>query len=440
MRGLAEVDLTPDLAMKLAQAAARVSEQGRTFLVARDTRISGYLLEQAVIAGLCAEGVEVMAGGVMPTPAVAYLIRSLKLDGGLMVSASHNTYEYNGLKFFGPGGDKLEEKAEAEIEALLEAGLEQSAERHIGAVSSLNGLVNNYVSELSAPLEGVLRGLKLVVDCAHGSLFELAPNALSEMGADIATINCAPNGYNINEGGAVRPQQLAAAVRECGADAGLAFDGDGDRLALVDENGNLVDGDQSLAILASDMLSRGELGNPVVVGTWISNGGLEKLLYSLGCRFVRSAVGDRFVTVEMQRVGAILGGETCGHLIFSRHLSSADGLYAGSRVLGVMARTGKRLSELAAVMEKHPQYSRNVKVPGSRAWENDEAIRAAVEDARRGLGGEGWIVVRASGTEPLIRVTVECKEEKKAQKIVDDIAQIIVERLVNREAFVDVAA
>lgn len=425
--------------MKLARAAARVHKRKGAFLVGRDTRVSGRLLEHAVITGLCAEGVEVMAGGVMPTPAVAYLIGSLGLDGGLMVSASHNTYEYNGLKFFGPGGGKLEEETEDEIESLLAAGLGEPGGRSIGTLSALNGMVENYVSGVSRPMKGVLRGLKLVIDCAHGALFEMAPAALDEMGAEIVVINCAPDGFNINEGGAVRPQQLAEAVKEHSADAGLAFDGDGDRIALADENGNLVDGDQALAILANDMAPRGELENSIVVGTWISNGGLEELLKSLGCRLLRTAVGDRFVTAEMQRVGAVLGGETCGHLIFARHLSSADGLYAGTKVLEVMARTGKRLSELVSVMEKRPQCSRNVKVTGSRDWEADETVRVEVEAARREIGERGWLVVRASGTEPLIRVTAECEEAAMAQAIVTEVAQVLEERLVNREAYVDVA-
>ena len=449
VRGVANVDLTPELALGLARAAAvRAKRRGArpAFLVGRDTRVSGQLLEAAVVAGLCAEGAGAIVGGVMPTPAVAYLVGSLGLDGGIVVSASHNTYEYNGLKFFGPGGDKLTEEAEAEIESLLEVGMGGGDRRSIGRVAARNGVLEAYMAGVARPMRGRLKGLRLVVDCAHGALCELAPAALSEMGAEVVAINCAPNGLNINEGGAVRPQQLGEAVQEHAADVGLAFDGDGDRIALADETGGLVDGDQALAILASDMAPRGALANGVVVGTVISNGGLEESLRSLGCRLLRTAVGDRFVAAEMQRAGAVLGGETCGHLIFARHLSSADGLYAGAHVLEIMARSGERLSSLAAVMEKRAQCSRNVKVNGSRdfeatlAWEADDAIRKAVEQARCDLGENGWLVVRASGTEPLIRVTAECEDEDKARQIVAAVAQVVEERLAGREAPVDIAA
>jgi phosphoglucosamine mutase len=309
----------------------------------------------------------------------------------------------------------------------------------IGSIVSSNGALEQYVAGLQRPRPGLLAGMRVVVDCAHGALSQVAPRALAGLGAEVVAIGDSPDGTNINHGGTVQPQVLAEAVLAHRANVGLAFDGDGDRIALADEQGRVVNGDQALAILATDLARRGELHNHTIVGTHISNGGLEEALRSVGCRLVRAAVGDRFVSAEMKRTGAMLGGETCGHLIFARHLSSADGLYAGTEVLGVVARTGRPLSELAAVMRKRPQCSRNVSVNGARAWEQDVMLQAVIEDARRELGDRGWLVVRASGTEPLIRVTAECEDEATAARIVAEVAQA-VEQSVDREACVDVAA
>ncbi len=434
VRGLVNEELTAELAVKLARAAVQVQPAGPKpyprFLIARDTRISGSFLEAAVIAGLCSAGADAIVGGIMPTPAAAHLIRAMGLDGGIVISASHNTYQYNGLKFFGPGGDKLSDAQEAEIESSIgQPPGAAEADRRVGRALLRPELASRYADHVAGSVSGRLNGLQVVVDCGHGALSNIAPAVLGEMGADVLSINCSPNGKNINVGGAVRPRQLARTVREHGAAAGLAFDGDGDRVALVDEQGGLVDGDHILAMWANDLAASGRLANNLVVGTLITNGGLEAFLKSLGCSMLRTPVGDRYVSAEMQRAGAVLGGETCGHVIFAPHLPSADALLAGATMLELMARTGQPLSSLAAVMTKRPQVSCNIPVTSSDGYHSDPVVGRVLAEAREALSGRGWLVVRPSGTEPLIRITAESNDDHEARDIAERVAGVIQNRL-----------
>ncbi len=432
VRGIANVDLTPDLALRLARAAALSLPSANgppRFLVGRDTRLSGDLLEAAAVAGLCSAGANTIIGDVMPTPAVAYLVRAMDLDGGIVISASHNAFHYNGLKFLGPGGHKLSDAREADIESLATSPEPPPSDHPIGTVTRRPTLLRRYVDYLARSLPTGLSGLRLVADCANGALYHLAPPLLAELGAHVTPINCSPDGTNINQGGPLDPEQLIQAVRAHGADAGLAFDGDGDRLALVDENGALLDGDQILAIWARDLAHREQLANNTVVGTVTTNGGLEVLLNSLGCELRRTPVGDRYVSAEMQRTGAVLGGETSGHVIFSPHLPSADALFVGATVLALMLRTDQPLSALSALMTKRPQISLNIPAASPKRWESDVEVQRAVARGKEILNGRGWLLVRASGTEPVIRITAESEDESQAEAVARDIAAAIEHRL-----------
>ena len=435
VRGLANIVLTPELTTALARAAAaRIPQLDRCpqFLIGRDTRLSGDLLEAAAIAGICSAGADAILGGVMPTPALASLVRTLDLDGGIMISASHNPYEYSGLKFFGPGGHKLSEAAEKQSEAAIREPTDSATRTSVGSVRRCPEMLSSYLDSLCQALGRPLEGMYIVADCAHGALYDLAPRALAALGADAVAINCGPNGRNINKGGALEPLQVAAAVRQRQAHAGLAFDGDGDRLVVLDETGSLIDGDQIVAIWANDLAARGQLPGNTVVGTVLTNGGLEAFLGTIGCRLLRTPVGDRYVSAEMRRTGAALGGETCGHTIFYPHLSSSDALYTGISLLRIAARTGKPLSELASVMQKRPQVSLNLPADNHVDFQTYPEVRRAMEQAKAALGDRGWLLVRPSGTEPIIRITAECTDENLARTVVEDTAAALRSHFFNR--------
>ena len=435
VRGLANIDLTPELTTALARAAAaRIPQLDRRarFLIGRDTRLSGDILEAAAVAGICSAGADALLGGVMPTPALAYLVRTLDLDGGIMISASHNPYEYNGLKFFGPGGHKLSDAAEKQIEAAVRGPAHSATRTSLGSVQRRPDMLSGYLGSLCGATGRPLEGMYIVADCAHGALYDLAPRALDALGADVVAINCRPNGRNINVGGVMKPQQLAAAVRQHQANAGLAFDGDGDRLTVVDETGALIDGDQIVAIWANDVAARGQLPGNTVVGTVLTNGGLEAFLGTIGCRLLRTPVGDRYVSAEMRRTGAALGGETCGHTIFYPHLSSSDALYTGLSLLRIAARTGKPLSELASVMHKRPQVSINIPADNHVDFQTYPPVHRAMEQAKAALGERGWLLVRPSGTEPIIRITAECTDENLARTVVETTASALRECVSDR--------
>lgn len=435
VRGLANTEFTPELTTALTRAAAaRIPQLDRRarFLIGRDTRLSGDLFEAAAVAGICSASADALLGGIMPTPALAYLVSTLDLDGGIMISASHNPYEYNGLKFFGPGGHKVSEVAENQIEAAIREPADSATRTSVGSVRRCPEMFSSYLDSICGAAGRPFEGMHIVADCAHGALHDLAPRALAALGADVVAINCSPNGRNINEGGAVEPMQLAAAVCQHGAHAGLAFDGDGDRLVVLDETGAIIDGDQIVAIWANDLAARGQLPQNTVVGTVLTNGGLEAFLGTIGCRLLRTPVGDRYVSAEMRRTGAALGGETCGHTIFYPHLSSSDALYTGIALLRIAARSGKPLSELASLMKKRPQVSITIPADNHVDFQTYPPVHRAMQQAKAALGDRGWLLVRPSGTEPIIRITAECIDENLARTVVETTASALRECVSDR--------
>ena len=432
VRGIANRDLTPELALRLGRAVARVAarpEGGKpTLLVAKDTRVSCDLLEAAVTAGVCSAGADVLATGVLPSPAVSHLTGALNLAGGLMVSASHNPYEYNGIKVFGRGGGKLSDAEEAAIEAEFDRdnGDGLVIGREVGRVRRAPGLGRRYAADLMARLGASLEGMRLVVDCANGSLSDLAPRVFRELGADVEAVCCRPTGTNINEDcGALHPAALSTAVLERRARAGVTFDGDGDRVLLLDERGAVVDGDQILAMCCQHMQQEGPLNGGCVVGTVLSNRGLEEALQRMGCRLIRTQVGDRYVIEEMERTGALLGGETCGHLVFRNYSQSADGLLASLVVLRMLSRNGRRLSELASIMRRYPQATVSIPVSREVNPDSDEEIRGIVARVEAALGESGRVVIRRSGTEPVIRIMAEGPTQEEVQQRVGEIAEVV---------------
>jgi phosphoglucosamine mutase len=430
VRGLANIELTSELTLSVARAAARVlTREGVApkILVGRDTRASGDMLEAAVVAGLCSGGANPILGGVMPTPALAHLVPALGCDGGVMITASHNPAEYNGLKLLDPAGDKLSRELELAIEELVGNNGHPSIAPTLGRYLREGEALREYQRHLLGDTGRSLQGLRIVLDCAHGAMGQVAPETLTEAGAEVVVINCSPNGHNINEGGAIAPKQMVAEVLAHHADAGLALDGDGDRVVLADSQGTLIDGDQMLAIWATALHQQGKLQADTVVGTVLTNSGLEAYLTKMGWRLVRTPVGDRYVAAELHRLGAVLGGETCGHLIHTAHLSSSDGLYTAMSLLRIAAKAGKSLSELTQVMEKRPQVSTNIRIPSKEDWVGKPSIREAIAQVEIEFGGRGRVVVRPSGTEPLLRITCEHEEESAAQAGVQCLCEAVAQ-------------
>ena len=420
--------MTVDFALRLASAAARVlAPQGGTVLIGKDTRLSGYMFEAALEAGFTAAGANVLLAGPLPTPAVAYLCRQLGADFGIVISASHNLYDDNGIKIFAAGGEKLTDEQETAIEALLDEPPVTLESTSLGRARRVDQARVDYQEFCKAMLpEGTtLAGFKLVIDCAHGAAYKVAPRVLGELGAEIIPIGCSPNGRNINQGcGSTHPELLATTVIGVGASMGVALDGDGDRCVLVDEQGTLVDGDQLLYVLARDAQARGELRGPVV-GTAMSNLGLEQALDALGIPFLRAAVGDRYVMAMLKANGGELGGETSGHVINLAKTSTGDGLATALQVLGVMQRTGERLSALVAGMRRMPQTMINVRVGRQLDCDAVPEIRQAKAAAEAELGTRGRVVLRASGTEPLIRVMVEAAAAAEALSMAERLAETV---------------
>ncbi len=420
--------MTVDFALRLASAAARVlAPAGGTVLIGKDTRLSGYMFEAALEAGFTAAGANVLLVGPLPTPAVAYLCRRLGADFGIVISASHNLYDDNGIKIFAAGGEKLSDEQEAAIEALLDEPPLTRESAALGRARRVEQAPLEY-QEFSKSLlrPGTdLAGLKLVIDCAHGAAYKVAPRVLGELGAEIIPIGCSPNGRNINQGcGSTQPELLMTTVRGVGAHMGIALDGDGDRCVLVDEHGQLVDGDQLLFVLARDAQARGELRGPVV-GTAMSNLGLEQALGTLGIPFLRAAVGDRYVMAMLKEHGGQLGGETSGHIINLAKTSTGDGLATALQVLGVMQQTGQSLSALVAGMERLPQVMINVRVAQQLDLAGARGVQATLADVEGALGKRGRVVLRASGTEPLIRVMVEAADATEAQAQASRLADAV---------------
>jgi phosphoglucosamine mutase len=435
VRGVANAELTVDLAVALGRAGASVLARraGRRprMLIGRDPRRSGDLLEAALTAGAMSVGADVLRLGVATTPSVAHLVRVLDVDAGAVISASHNPAEYNGIKFFSRDGYKLPDALEDEIEALLPsaAGLPRPAGADLGFAEERAGELARYV-DFIAGVAGDLGGLRVVCDCANGAASQLAPAALAQAGARVEAIMASPDGLNINEGcGSLHPERLGRAVVATGAQVGFAFDGDADRLIAVDERGAVADGDALMAALGCHLLARGELPGNTVVATVMSNLGLELCLRERGGRLVRTRVGDRYVLEAMRSGGHALGGEQSGHIIFLRHHTTGDGLLTAVMVARLMRDTGRPLSELTGVMPRLPQVLQNVRVRHKEALAGNASVAAAIAAAEGTLGDRGRVLVRPSGTEPLIRVMVEGEDDGVVRRTAEEIAAVVAHEL-----------
>jgi phosphoglucosamine mutase len=431
VRGVANRDLTPELVTALGRAAARVLGADRAFVVGRDTRRSGPLLEAALVAGLCSEGADVERVGVLPTPGVAYLAQLFDAPGAV-ISASHNLYPDNGVKLFARGGRKIadapEQRVEMELRRLVDAGAGDGPDGPgVGVARDRLGAAADYIAHLAAALGGRrLDGQSVVVDCGNGAAFEVAPWALRVQGARVRVLHDQPDGTNINAGcGSTDPGELQQAVLAAGANAGLAFDGDADRVIAVDERGNLVDGDQMMAIIALDLHERGELRGDAVVATVMSNLGLRRALVEHGIEVVETPVGDRNVLTALEERGLSLGGEQSGHVIVTDLATTGDGTLTGMLLLDVMARSGRQLSELAAVVEPLPQVLRSVQVGDGAGLEHDGAFRAELDAVEQQLGVDGRVLVRPSGTEPVVRVMVEAPTTEQAETAATRLAAAV---------------
>ncbi|MGC3832936.1 phosphoglucosamine mutase [Moritella viscosa] len=430
IRGLVGVaPITPEFALKLGWAAGKVlAKQGtRKVLIGKDTRISGYMLECALEAGLSAAGLDVAFMGPMPTPAVAYLTRTFRAEAGIVISASHNPYHDNGIKFFSANGTKLPDDVELAIEAQLEKELTCVESAELGKAVRIDDAAGRYIEYCKStfPSRASLKGLKIVLDCAHGATYHIAPNVFKELGAEIITIGVEPNGLNINDGcGATAPEALAARVLAEKADLGVAYDGDGDRLMMVDHTGYVIDGDEVLYIIARDALRNGVLKGGVV-GTLMANMGLELALKSLGIPFARSAVGDRYVVEMMLEKGWRIGGENSGHIISLDHTTTGDGIVSSLLVLAALVNSGLTLKELGSGMSKFPQVLVNVRFSGDSDPLLAESVQQSVADVEQELADRGRVLLRKSGTEPLIRVMVEGEDETHVLALANKIADAV---------------
>lgn len=439
IRGTAGVSpLDPETVVRLGKAIAKVFlvRKGKhRILIGKDTRLSGYMLETAMAAGVTSMGADVLLSGPVPTPGVAYLTKSMRADAGVMISASHNPFEDNGIKIFGADGFKLPDQVEAEIEQLVrERALDgKNAEPSaIGKAARIDDAIGRYTVFLKScfPRELSLEGLRIGVDCANGAGYVVAPQTFTELGAEVTARGVSPNGRNINAGfGSLYPDVMRKLVAEQNLDIGISLDGDGDRAVFIDEKGNVIDGDVVLAMCAIDLKERGLLSGELVVATVMSNLGLEKALSSQGIKLVRSEVGDRYVLEAMSQSGAILGGEQSGHTIFSQYQTTGDGILTALMVLAIMQRRGKRLSELAGSFERFPQRLVNVVVTQKPPFESVPAIAKIIEQKQRELEGRGRILVRYSGTENKARVMVECESEDLCKRHAGDVAEVIEREL-----------
>jgi len=422
-----ESPMTVEFTLRLASAVARVlAPDGGTVLIGKDTRVSGYMFEAALEAGFVAAGVDVLLAGPLPTPGVAYMCRRLNTDFGVVISASHNAYQDNGIKFFDGTGEKLSDELEAEIEDRIEDQPVTQDSEALGFAKRLDNAITDYqwFCQSTVPAGVDFSGLKVVIDCSHGAAYKVAPRVLAELGADIIPIGCSPNGKNINMAcGSTHPELLQTAVRALGAHVGIALDGDGDRVLMVDDRGEIVDGDQLIHLLAIDAQQHGQLKGPVV-GTVMSNLGLEKSLIDQGIEFRRAAVGDRNVMALLKEVGGQIGGETSGHVIDLSQTTTGDGLIVALRVLAVMRGNDRALSDLAGAMPRYPQTLINVRTETLPDLEA-APIRAAVETVERRLGDQGRVVLRPSGTEPVVRVMVEGESEMAVDAAAEEIAEAV---------------
>lgn len=425
--------ITPDFVMHLGYAAGKVLAQhnlvgdGRpTVLIGKDTRVSGYMLEAALEAGFAAAGVDVMLSGPMPTPAIAYLTRALRLSAGVVISASHNPFDDNGIKFFSAQGNKLPDDVEAAIEAELEKGMECVSSDRLGKARRVQDANGRYIEfcKSTFPNELDLRGLKIVVDCAHGAAYDMAPKVFHELGADVIAIGNAPNGFNINQDvGATAPAALARTVLENHADLGIALDGDADRLLMVDRHGKIYNGDELLYLMVMDRLAIGPVAG--VVGTLMTNKAVEIALKKLGVGFVRTKVGDRYVLEQMQERGWILGGEGSGHLLCLDKHTTGDGIVSALQVLSALRRNQQTLDQCFDQLKLFPQVLINVKVAPGFDWQKNQKLLDLKEQVERDLGEQGRVLIRASGTEPLLRVMVEATDLQVANTLAKKLADCL---------------
>ncbi|QAV70210.1 phosphoglucosamine mutase [Salinibacterium sp. UTAS2018] len=438
VRGLANSDLTVELALGLAQAAAVVLGQGRVAdgrrasgrrpvaVVARDPRVSGEFISAAVSAGLASSGVDVFDAGVIPTPAAAFLVADFKADLGVMISASHNPAPDNGIKFFGQGGTKLPDEVEDRIEAALAAPSLAPTGVEVGRIRRFSDAEDRYVVHLLSTLPNQLAGIHVVLDCAHGAAAGVSPQVFTDAGAKVTVIGADPDGININDGvGSTHLDNLASAVLSHGADVGIAHDGDADRCLAVDKEGNIVDGDQIMAILAVSMAERGVLHDRTLVATVMSNLGLRRAMAEHNIKMLETKVGDRYVLEALGARGLSLGGEQSGHVIMTKFATTGDGILTGLHLVAEMARTGKTLAQLAAVMTVYPQVLVNVRGVDHHSLGSDSAIADAVAVVESELGDTGRVLLRASGTEPMVRVMVEAEHQEVAQHMADRLAAVV---------------
>lgn len=436
IRGTAnKFPMTADVAMKVGMAAGISFQRGshrHRVVIGKDTRLSSYMIENAMVAGFCAAGMDVFLLGPVPTPAVAMLARSLRADIGVMISASHNPYHDNGIKLFGPDGYKLSDEIEARIESLIDRDLSAALPEAdaLGRAKRIDGVHDRYIefAKRTLPRSLSLTGMRIVVDCANGAGYKVAPAALWELGAEVVAINDEPNGKNINlECGSTHPTGLARKVHEVRADIGIALDGDADRMVIVDEMGEVVDGDQIMALIAETWHQAGRLQGRGVVATVMSNLGLERFLNGNGLELHRTRVGDRYVVEHMRAHGLNLGGEQSGHIVLSDFSTTGDGLVSALQVLACIKKAGRPASEVCRKFEPVPQLLKNVRYSGGKPLET-APVRAAIEAGKAKLGESGRLVIRPSGTEPLIRVMAEGDDETLVEAVVNDIVGVIAER------------
>ena len=433
VRGVANVDLTAELAVDLAIAAAHVLGEIGAFaghrpkaIVAQDSRASGDFLESAVVAGLTSAGVDVYRVGVLPTPAVAFLVKESNADLGVMISASHNPMPDNGIKFFAKGGDKLADQVEAKIEARLGESWSRPTGLDVGRIFFDESAKNRYIEHLLSTMSTKLTGLKVVVDCANGAASTVAPGAYEQAGAVVTAISATPTGWNINENcGSTHLENLINEVKKTGADIGIAHDGDADRCLMVAKNGEIVDGDQILNILATAYLAEGKLNKQTVVGTVMSNLGFIKSMQAADIKVEKTAVGDRYVLEKMLENDYTLGGEQSGHIIMRQFSNTGDGLLTALQVMQVVVKSKKSLQELASAMQKYPQILINVKDVAKEKLASSAKIKDAILESEKELAGSGRVLLRASGTESLVRVMVEANDLELAQKVADSLAQLV---------------
>ncbi len=435
IRGRANGVITPELALKVGQATGvvfrRAGDDRHRVVIGKDTRLSGYMIETALIAGFTSVGMDVLQLGPMPTPAVAMLTRSMRADLGVMISASHNPFDDNGIKLFGPDGYKLSDEVEHRIEGLIDSDMTKrlAKSRELGRAKRIDGVHDRYIefAKRTLPRNLSLEGLRVVIDCAQGAGYRVAPEALWELGADVIAIGVEPDGFNINrECGSTAPDALCRKVREMRADIGVALDGDGDRVVIADEQGHLIDGDQLLAVIAESWRDDGLLTKPGIVATVMSNLGLERHLQSLQLSLVRTPVGDRYVLEHMREHGYNVGGEPSGHIILSDYTTTGDGFVAALQVLAVVKKQNKPVSQVCHRFTPLPQVLKNVRYRSGKPLENSE-VRSAIEDAEQRLNGHGRLVIRPSGTEPVIRVMGEGDDKALVEEIVDHIVDALTD-------------